>query len=69
MTNLDRAWWAWRALSKREKEQFLARLREQYSRERAAAVRKNGRATHSAAVASLSDLTLTEFDVGATALE
>ena len=63
MTNLDRAWWAWRALSRTEKAQFLAMFREQYARERAALVRKNGHAAHGARVERLTDLTVTATDL------
>jgi hypothetical protein len=63
MTQLDRAWWAWRALSKNERARFLTMLREQYGRERTAAVRKHGNAAHGARVSSLAELTLTEEDL------
>jgi hypothetical protein len=63
MTKLDRAWWAWRALSRTEKARFLTLFREQYARERAVAVRKNGHAAHGVRVSSLADLTLTEEDL------
>jgi hypothetical protein len=36
MTKLDRAWWAWRELSKADRARFLTFLREAYSREREA---------------------------------
>jgi hypothetical protein len=63
MTKLDRAWWAWRALSKTERTQFLVLLREAYGRQRAAAVRKRGNAAHGREVLGLLELTLTEEDL------
>ncbi|MGY3614847.1 hypothetical protein ACVJGD_001043 [Bradyrhizobium sp. USDA 10063] len=64
MTNLDRAWWAWRALSRTEKAQFLTLFREAYARDRAAVRRKNGHAVHGARVESLTDLTVTATELG-----
>jgi hypothetical protein len=63
VTKLDRAWWAWRALSKTERAQFLVLLRETYARERAVAIRKRGNAAHDKDVLGLSELTLTEEDL------
>ena len=63
MSKLDRAWWAWRALSKTERAQFLVLLRETYGRERAAAVRKRGNAAHGREASGLSELALTENDL------
>ncbi len=63
MTNLDRAWWAWRALSKAERARFLVLFREAYLRERAAAVRKRGNAANGREPLGLPELTLTEADL------
>ncbi|MGY4287745.1 hypothetical protein ACVWXO_006965 [Bradyrhizobium sp. LM2.7] len=63
MTKLDQAWWAWRALSKAERAQFLVLLREAYGRERAAAVRKRGNAAHGRKVFCLAELTLADEDL------
>ncbi|TAI62686.1 hypothetical protein CWO89_28380 [Bradyrhizobium sp. Leo170] len=63
MTNLDRAWWAWRALSKTERAQFLVLLREAYGRERAAAIQKRGSVAHGRELSGLPELTLTEDDL------
>ena len=62
MTKLDRAWWAWRELSRTDRARFLIMLREAYCREREAVVKAHGGGAQGARVSSLWDLTLTEAD-------
>lgn len=62
MSKLEFAWREWRALSRTEKAQFLTLVREEYARQRAVAVRKNGDAAHGVRVSSVADLTLTKAD-------
>jgi hypothetical protein len=68
MTKLDRAWWAWQALSGADRARFLMLLRETYCREREAVVKAHGRA-QGARVSSLRDLTLSEADLRAATME
>ncbi|WP_454616495.1 hypothetical protein [Bradyrhizobium cenepequi] len=63
MSKLNQAWSAWLALSKTERAQFLALLRQVYGRERAVALRKRGNAAHGGEVLGLLELTLTEDDL------
>jgi hypothetical protein len=69
MTKLDRAWWAWRELSRADRARFLAMLREAYSREREAVVKAHGGGAQGARVSSLWELTLCEADLRAAMTE
>ena len=60
MNKLDRAWWAWRELSKADRARFLTMLREAYSQERETVVRANGGGAYGAMASSLGDLQLSE---------
>ncbi|MCK1669668.1 MULTISPECIES: hypothetical protein [unclassified Bradyrhizobium] len=65
MTELERAWREWRALSRRDRAVFLALLRQDYARQRAAALRRRGCA-HGLTVSRLADLALSEADLNGT---
>lgn len=65
MTELERAWREWRALSRRDRAVFLALLRQAYARQRAVTVRRRG-GSHGLTVSRLADLALSEADFNAT---
>lgn len=61
MNQLEQAWRLWKSLSRPDRARFLAMLRDTYSQEREAVVRKNGDGQGIRA-ASLADLSLSEAD-------
>lgn len=65
MTELERAWREWRALSRRDRAVFLSLLRQDYAQQRATAVRRRD-GTHGLSVSRLADLALSEADLNGT---
>lgn len=63
MTELERAWQEWRALSRADRVRFLSMFREAYAAEREAAVRRHGGGAPRAKVSRLADLMLSEADL------
>jgi len=62
MSGLERAWREWRSLSRRDRAAFIALLRQDCARQRAAAVRRRGGGRGERG-SPLADLALTKTDL------
>lgn len=62
MTELERAWRAWRVLSRRDRAVFLSLLRQSYAQQRAAAVWRRGGGRDGRG-SRLADVALSETDL------
>jgi len=62
-SDLECTWRSWKSLSRPDRRRFIEMLRSHCAEERAAVLRRNGRAAYGATATSLGGLALTKTDL------